>query len=492
MPPPKHPLHLATVFDKDHSSPPTSPHPLDLYNSPSPKLPFPSHRFLTSVFSRRRRRLNLSTLVLLCLFLLWLFYDLIHLWVTILSYKLTNTLFDDGWIPCGSLRKQPILFVVDTHNVQVVWEVNCGLQNHDVRVAWGLVADSTGGHQGHGTTSNVNPVVLDDHHQVYKTVIGPLHYTGNYTYTITVSDRDKPAKALRILASHTFAWHPLESVRDHSPIRVVAIADNQFGLKTFTRITRAIATRHPPPDLLLHAGDAVQNYPNLQQWQTDLYAPLTRYNLGQRAPIIYAHGNHDFDPTLEYHYTRHTDDPWFAFSLASNAIRFIVLDSNLDSPEQDAWLRTELASPASTTARFRVVVVHIPPFIEFWDPEPWFDHGESEWGRFVRDRFVPLFEAAAVDLVVSGHQHNYERGEKNGVRYAIVGGAGGQLDLERVAEWSMYDKVVTRFHYVVMEFAKVEDDREGERLGEKWRMKWEMWDLKGKVDEFVVWEGREG
>lgn len=148
---------------------------------------------------------------------------------------------------------------------------------------------------------------------------------------------------------------------------------------------------------------------------------------------------------------------------------------------------------ASKSARLRIVVVHIPPFLEFWDPVPWFERGESEWGKFVRERWVPVFETANVDLVISGHQHNYQRGEKNGVKYAIVGGAGGDLDFERVDDWGVYEKVVGRFHYVVMEFGKEQKremvGEESEQVKEKWRMRWEMWDLKGrKVDEFVMWE----
>ena len=40
-----------------------------------------------------------------------------------------------------------------------------------------------------------------------------------------------------------------------------------------------------------------------------------------------------------------------------------------------------------------------------------------------------------MDLVVSGHTHAYLRGKNNGVNYMVVGGAGGDIDLEKAYDW---------------------------------------------------------
>ena len=41
---------------------------------------------------------------------------------------------------------------------------------------------------------------------------------------------------------------------------------------------------------------------------------------------------------------------------------------------------------------------------------------------------VPLFEQYDVDLVLNGHDHNYERFDKiNGVQYIVTGGGGNSL-----------------------------------------------------------------
>jgi hypothetical protein len=43
-------------------------------------------------------------------------------------------------------------------------------------------------------------------------------------------------------------------------------------------------------------------------------------------------------------------------------------------------------------------------------------------GKVVVSSWVPLFEASNVRLVLSGHDHNYERLSKNGITYVVSGG----------------------------------------------------------------------
>lgn len=44
----------------------------------------------------------------------------------------------------------------------------------------------------------------------------------------------------------------------------------------------------------------------------------------------------------------------------------------------------------------------------------------------------PIFESERVDLVISGHAHDYEHMEVNGVTYLVIGGAGAALDVSIV------------------------------------------------------------
>ena len=97
-----------------------------------------------------------------------------------------------------------------------------------------------------------------------------------------------------------------------------------------------------------------------------------------------------------------------------------------------------------------MVLFHTPPFIEFWDPDTW-RMGGNQWSPVMRSRLVTLLERYHVDLVLSGHQHNYQRGFKNGVHYITCGGAGGIIDRTRVEDHRVYKKTIFTHHYLILQ-----------------------------------------
>jgi predicted phosphodiesterase len=411
---------------------------LDYYNAPFSERPNIFKRAIFVLLHSTRRILKRRFFIALVFFLILLhILTMFHIYsvaIATIKYKTRNYLYNHGWLPC-SLRKEPILYMIDTQKVMAVWETNCILDN--IRIQWyeKSINNKT------NRLDNLEPIKIDDSHYVYKGIIGPITSNGHYEYEIIHSIDTK------IISSY-FQFYPSVPYDPNStyPIQIVAFADNQYGLSVFNRLVQS-ASQRTSPNLIIHAGDGVQEYGNLQQWQTDFYDPLTNYNLAQHAPIIYAHGNHDFDPKKLYVYT--TETPWYSLSVANT--RWIVLDSNIDDVNQDLWLSNELSSPETQSKDFKIVIVHIPPFMEFWDPIAWHEKDEKHWGEFVRTRFAPLFSKYGVDLVISGHQHNYQRGQFNGTVYTIIGGAGGELDFDRVEDWSFYNVVRQTHHYILIE-----------------------------------------
>jgi hypothetical protein len=135
---------------------------------------------------------------------------------------------------------------------------------------------------------------------------------------------------------------------------------------------------------------------------------------------------------------------WYAIS--SGPIRLIVLNTNLPalpSSPQTAWLTEELSSPESKAAMFRVIVLHVPPFVTHWDKAAW-ANGDGTASEGIRRHWVPLFERHHVDLVISGHSHIYQRGMLNKVMYTIIGGGGGALETEQVCGISNFVRVCFR------------------------------------------------
>jgi acid phosphatase len=141
-------------------------------------------------------------------------------------------------------------------------------------------------------------------------------------------------------------------------------------------------------------------------------APL----LGPRTPLYASLGNHDE--------VTHDGRPVMAalgirahwYTAVVGPVELVVLDANRPAdPAQLAFLKRVLARPRA--AAFRVVVFHQPAVsCSFHPPDP----------GVVR-RWVPLF-AGRVDLVLSGHNHTYERfTAPSGLTYVTTGGGGAPL-----------------------------------------------------------------
>ncbi len=101
---------------------------------------------------------------------------------------------------------------------------------------------------------------------------------------------------------------------------------------------------------------------------------------------------------------------WYACPLGD--MLFVGLDSTRpDDPEQQTWLADTLAAGQAT---WTVVRLHHPPYSAGW-------HGSE---RSVRAAFEPLFRRFSVDLVLAGHEHDYQRSKPiAGITYVISGAA---------------------------------------------------------------------
>ncbi|KAG0351865.1 Metallo-dependent phosphatase-like protein [Gamsiella multidivaricata] len=445
-----------------------SRHPMMLHGGPTNSIQDWVEKGL-SFIPRRRRQIRYPIVVCLglYLFLLYLYFQDMSTWSALAGFKLKNWAFNWDVKRC-SYRKDPMLFVKDSSTVLVIWEMNCKLP--EMGLTWVSAAQHSGQvdlDETHGSTSFT---VLDKTHVVYTaTLSGMPTVNSNITYSIV------PPRAMsHLFRSYTFSHLPNPPlIADREIARFGAVSDNQCEVAQFFKVLKAM-TEHHKVDYLIHAGDAVQDYNSLDNWQTDFASPLSYFKIGQTTPLIYTHGNHDFDPQGLYPYTGKRT--WHAYTLSG--VRFIVLDSNLDAREQDRWLEEELRSEASKQAWFRVVLVHISPYTQYWEKDAWVDKGEKNWGSFVRTRYVSLFQKHNVDLVISGHQHNYMRGQDDHTVYTIIGGAGGSLDKEQVEDYTVWaeGKTMLRHHYVLM---KITGDR---------RLIWEAYDADcgTRLDAFVL------
>jgi predicted MPP superfamily phosphohydrolase len=122
-------------------------------------------------------------------------------------------------------------------------------------------------------------------------------------------------------------------------------------------------------------------------------------------------GNHD-DPTERFYIPFNMGGQRY-YAYTKGNVRFIVLDSNYMDSQQLEWLEKELHGAASP---WKIAYFHHPLYSD---------------GRFhgpdtdVRARVEPLFEKYGVNVVLSGHDHVYERIKpQHGIYYFVLGNAG--------------------------------------------------------------------
>jgi predicted phosphodiesterase len=129
-------------------------------------------------------------------------------------------------------------------------------------------------------------------------------------------------------------------------------------------------------------------------------------------PLWFTWGNHDHDRPDVVNEAFHNPPRWTAHTWG--AVTVVILDSlDISNAEQARWLTSILAWIRGPT----IVAEHHPPF-------SCSRHGDS---LDVQTSWVPIFESADVDVVLSGHEHNYQRFVVNGVEYVTSGGGGQTL-----------------------------------------------------------------
>lgn len=127
-------------------------------------------------------------------------------------------------------------------------------------------------------------------------------------------------------------------------------------------------------------------------------------------------GNHD-DPQEQRNYKLFNMDgkQYYSFKPGKQNVRFFALESSYLDPEQVAWFEKELKD---STSDWKIPYFHHPPY----------SSGERHGSDSrIREVLEPLFLKYNVSVVLTGHDHFYERTKpQKGIVYFVVG-SGGQL-----------------------------------------------------------------
>ncbi len=185
-----------------------------------------------------------------------------------------------------------------------------------------------------------------------------------------------------------------------------------------------------PFDGLILLGDNVYPDGDAARLDATVFTPYADV-LDAGADLLPVLGNHDAGFAAEQVEALGMPDRWYATQL--DDVLFIGLDSTIpEDPTQLAWLERTLAT---ATADWIVAGLHHPPFSAGV-------HGSDEE---VRETFVPLFEKYGVDLVLAGHDHDYQRSIPIGGVTYVVSGAGAKVRSTGTADFTAESAAVLHF-----------------------------------------------
>ncbi|MDH4157162.1 MAG: metallophosphoesterase [candidate division Zixibacteria bacterium] len=195
---------------------------------------------------------------------------------------------------------------------------------------------------------------------------------------------------------------------------MVVYGDTRTNHTIHERVVAAITPVQPAA--VFHTGDLVEDGYNPKDWL--MFNSITA-ELLLTAEFFPALGNHEKQAQLYFdNFDLPNNEQWY--SVDRHYVHFIILNTcvAIDAgSEQYRWLESDLAA-IPDSIRFVAVAFHHPPYSTG-------RHGAE--GAYLQETLVPLFEKYGVDIVFSGHDHDYERSFCGGTYYIVTGGGGASL-----------------------------------------------------------------
>ncbi len=287
-----------------------------------------------------------------------------------------------------ALTRGPYLQSVTTGSIVVVWETDQLATSH---VYYGPTT---------AYSLSVNNILPYTHHAITLTGLAPdtvYHYqTASNGQLLSGDDTFRTAD---LPTPSSFSFAALGDTRtDHSAHQSV--------------VNRIVALR---PNFVLHTGDLVEHGSIASQWDTFF---AIEQDMIRQAPLFAAIGNHEENSPLYFDaFHLPGNEQWYSFDYGNAHFVALRLDGYADytpGSTQYAWLENDLAN---TDKLWKIVFLH-PPL---------YSSGRHGGNETVRSALAPLFADYGVDLVFSGHDHDYERSIVGDVVYIVTGGGGAPL-----------------------------------------------------------------
>lgn len=303
----------------------------------------------------------------------------------------------------------PYLQAPSQSGITVVWVTN---RNCVSKVEYGTAADALG-----ETAVSRHHGLIDVNTTLHSVVLSGLKAgTAYYYHVVSTEIVDyKPYKTVYggMVRSKVARFTTLDERKKQSSF--VVLNDRHEKVPVLKKALESI--RWDSIDLAFLNGDMISDPGKEEQVYKAVVDPCSSF-FAASVPFVYARGNHETRGLLARRLMDWfpTDSGRYYYSISHGGVCFTMLDAGEDKADTSSeysglvdfepylkqeteWLRKEVQSDPFRKANFRVVLVHIPP-TGMEDP------------KFIREKWVlqtwgPIFEKAKVDLVLSGHTHEY-------------------------------------------------------------------------------------
>jgi hypothetical protein len=225
---------------------------------------------------------------------------------------------------------------------------------------------------------------------------------------------------------YTFRTAPDVIASPDAEVVIGFVGDSRNGYDVWSQLVTQLQQRSP--DLILFSGDAVTLGIGQIEWE-EFFARAEP--LFARAPVVSANGNHEGNAINYYaQFAMPGDQENFSFDFG-HAHLTVANDTPEDPGVIAGQTRDKLEADfeASKGARWRMLMNHQA----FWSSAQ--SHGSS---LMLQQAWMPLVDKYKLDLVLNGHDHEYEiskpllngmpqASNQDGTVYVVGGGAGAEL-----------------------------------------------------------------
>lgn len=245
------------------------------------------------------------------------------------------------------------------------------------------------------------------------TITGLLPGT-KYYYQVTASVGGA------VYGSGSFVTAPDASA---TSVKILAFGDTRSGVasmeKVLSRMRSTYAADPAFQTILLHTGDWVYSDAETN-WTSEWFVSGTTYPnihaLQAEVPIDGVRGNHEGSGVYFSKYFLPSAASFYR-SFDYGPVHIILLDqytTYTSGSAQYSWLVNELST---TTKPWKIVMMH----------EPAWGAGTHANNTTSQTTLQPLFRQYGVDLVLTGHNHNYARAVVDNISHVTNGGGGTPL-----------------------------------------------------------------